>query len=91
MFENIFYKVCDRICKRFCLNPQIPQSEIAIPPPAKDNSQREKRSYICGLRKRIECDPLREYSTHSDRVTNIGFLLSLGGSTLPAAVTISAK
>ena len=39
---------------------------------------REKISYICGLRTRIECEPGGEHSTRSDRVTNIGYLLSLG-------------
>ena len=52
---------------------------------AKDSTQREKIPYICGLRTRIECEPVSEHSTHSDRVTNIGYLLSLGASTLPAA------
>ena len=33
-------------------------------------------------RARIECEPLREHSSHSDRVTNIGLLLSLGASYL---------
>ena len=27
---------------------------------------------------RIECEPLSEHSTNSDRVTNIGYWLSLG-------------
>ena len=44
-----------------------------------------KIPYICGLRARIECEPLSEHSTRSDRVTNIGLLLSLGAFTLPAA------
>ena len=39
--------------------------------------EREKRTYICGLGARIECEPLSEHSTHSDRVTDIGQLLSL--------------
>ena len=51
----------------------------------KDSSQREQISYICGLRARIECEPFSEHSTHSDRVTNIGYLLSLGASPLSAA------
>ena len=45
---------------------------------AKDSSQREKPTYICGLRARIECEPFSEHSTRSDRVTNIGYLLFLG-------------
>ena len=40
--------------------------------------EREKRTYICGLGARIECEPLSEHSTHSDRVTDIGSLLSFG-------------
>ena len=52
---------------------------------AKDSAKNKKLSYICGLRTRIECEPVSEHSTHSDRVTNIGYLLSLGASTLPAA------
>ena len=39
---------------------------------AKDSPGRENLSYICGLRTRIECEPLSEHSTRSDRVTNIG-------------------
>mgnify|MGYP004580462349 CR=1 FL=1 len=49
----------------------------------KDSSHIEKISYICGLRARIECEPLSEHSTHSDRVTNIGYLLYVGASPLP--------
>ena len=45
--------------------------------------EREKRTYICGLGARIECEPLSEHSTHSDRVTDIGSLLSFGMSPLP--------
>ena len=48
--------------------------------PPRNSTQREKNPYICGLRARIECEPLSEHSTHSDRVTNIGVLLSLGAS-----------
>ena len=55
-------------------------------PAATVSTQREKIPYICGLRARIECEPLSEHSTHSDRVTNIGYLLSLGASPLPAAI-----
>ena len=58
------------------LNPKFP-------PAAKDSSQRKKIPYICGLRARIECEPGGEHSTRSDRVTNIGYLLSLGASALP--------
>ena len=47
-------------------------------PIAKDSSKREPIPYICGLRARIECERVSEHSTHSDRVTNIGVLLSLG-------------
>ena len=62
---------------------KTPNSEFTST--AKDSTQREKIPYICGLRPRIECEPVSEHSTHSDRVTNIGYLLSLGASTLPAA------
>ena len=51
----------------------------------KHSTRREKISYICGLRTRIGCERVSEHSTHSDRVTNIGCLLSSGSSTLPAA------
>ena len=53
---------------------------------AKDSSQKKKIPYICGLRARIECEPFSEHSTHSDRVTNIGYLLSLGASPLPGQI-----
>ena len=56
-----------------------------FPPTAKDSSPKKTIAYICGLRARIECEPVSEHSTRSDRVTNIGYLLSLGASTLPAA------
>ena len=46
----------------------------------KHSTRREKITYICGLRTRIECERVSEHSTHSDRVTNIGYLLSLGAS-----------
>ena len=46
----------------------------------KHSTRREKITYICGLRTRIECEPGGEHSTRSDRVTNIGYLLSLGAS-----------
>ena len=45
---------------------------------AKDSSPKETIAYICGLRARIECERRGEHSTRSDRVTNIGYLLSLG-------------
>ena len=51
----------------------------------KNSSHREKIPYICGLRARIEYEPFSEYSTRSDRVTNIGYLLPVGASVLPAA------
>ena len=41
--------------------------------------------YICGLRARIECEPVSEHSTHSDRVTNIGYRFSSGASPLPTS------
>jgi len=52
---------------------------------AKDSSPKETIAYICGLRARIECEHGSEHSTHSDRVTNIGYCLFRGASTLPAA------
>ena len=55
---------------------KTPNSEFTLT--AKDSTQREKIPYICGLRTRIECEPGGEHSTRSDRVTNIGYLLSLG-------------
>ena len=42
---------------------------------AKDSTSTERIAYICGLRARIECEPVSEHSTHSDRVTNIGYSL----------------
>ena len=54
-------------------------------PTAKDSTPREKISYICGLRARIECEPFSEHSTRRDRVKNIGYLLSWCASILPAA------
>ena len=51
--------------------------------------QREPIPYICGLRARIECEPLSEHSTHSDRVTNIGDRLSLEASILPQQIRSS--
>ena len=52
----------------------------AFAPTAKDSSPKETIAYICGLRARIECEPLSEHSTHSDRVTNIGYCLFRGAS-----------
>ena len=60
---------------------KTPNSEFTST--AKDSTQREKIPYICGLRTRIECEPVSEHSTHSDRVTDIGSLLSFGTSPLP--------
>ena len=57
-----------------------------LSPPAKDSTLKNKKTYICGLRARIEYEPLSEYSTHSDRVTNIGYLLSWGVSALPVLI-----
>ena len=51
----------------------------------KDSSPKETIAYICGLRARIECEPFSEHSTHSDRVTNIGYGLFGRASPLPAA------
>ena len=56
--------------------PNLSNMNSDFAPTAKDSSQREKPSYICGLRARIEWEPVSEHSTRSDRVTNIGYLLS---------------
>ena len=42
------------------------------------HTQKTKKAnpYICDIRARIECEPLSECSTRSDRATNIGYLLS---------------
>ena len=47
---------------------------------AKDSSPNETIAYICGLRARIECEPISEHSTRRDRVTNIGYRLFGGAS-----------
>ena len=47
---------------------------------ANDSSPHETIAYICGLRARIECEPISEHSTRSDRVTNIGYRLFGGAS-----------
>ena len=47
---------------------------------AKDSSPKETIGYICGLRARIECEPISEHSTRRDRVTNIGYRLFGGAS-----------
>ena len=47
---------------------------------AKDSSPTETIAYICGLRARIECEPISEHSTRRDRVTNIGYRLFGGAS-----------
>ena len=41
--------------------------------PCTVSPKREKLFYICSLSARIECEPEGEHSTHSDRVTNIGY------------------
>ena len=55
-------------------NSPTPNSDFTLT--AKDSTPREQIAYICGLRTRIECEPVSKHSTHSDRVTNIGYLLS---------------
>ena len=47
---------------------------------AKDSSPKETIAYICGLRARIECEPISEHSPRWDRVTNIGYRLFGGAS-----------
>ena len=65
-------------------SPNLPPWILILFQP-KNSSPKEAIAYICGLRARIECEPLSEHSTHSDRVTNIGYCLFGGASTLPAA------
>ena len=55
------------------------------------SAQRENPPYICGFRARIECELFSGHSTRSDRVTNIGWILSLSASPLPAANQNSIK
>ena len=62
-----------------------PKINSDFPPTATVSTQSKKIPYICGLRAKIECEHGSEHSTHSDRVTNIGYLLSLGASFLPVA------
>ena len=54
---------------------------------AKDSSPKETIAYICGLRARIECEPISEHSTRRDRVTNIGYRLFGGGVSLRTKTT----
>ena len=42
----------------------------------------KKEGGICGLRERIECEPLSEHLTRRDRVKNIGYRLSPGAFVL---------
>ena len=58
-------------------------SQVKFAQTAKDSSPKETIAYICGLRARIECEPISEHSTRRDRVTNIGYRL-FGGGRLPA-------
>ncbi len=58
--------------------PNPPTRNSDFSPATKVSSPREPIPYICGLRARIECEPLSEHSTRSDRVTNIGYRLSWG-------------
>ena len=66
------------------VNPQSLQHQILISLQQPKTAPKERRHPI-GLRARIGCEPLSEHLTRSDRVTNIGCLLSLGASPLPAA------
>ena len=66
-------------------NPKASNINSEFTSTAKDSSLQETIAYICGLRARIECKPLSEHSTRSDRVTNIGYCLLEGASPLPAA------
>ena len=54
-------------------------------PQAKGDAPQESLTPIFVVRTRIEYERLSEHSTHNDRVTNIGWLLSCGASPLPAA------
>ena len=62
--------------------PKFSNVNSDFAPAAKVSFQREPIPYICGLRARIECEPVSEHSTRSDRVTNIGYRLSLEASVL---------
>ncbi len=64
-------------------SPNPPTKNSDLSPAAKVSFQRGKAPYICSLRARIEYEPLSEYSTRSDRVTDIGCLSSWGASPLP--------
>ena len=64
----------------YLLSPKTPFTYLFY---QKTEPPKRTLPYICGLRARIECEPLSEHSTHSDRVTNIGYLLSWGASALP--------
>ena len=79
---NVFIHI-QKIIKSFSFHPQIPTITILVfLTSATVNPEIEKLSYICGLRARIECEPLSEHSTHSNRVTNIDYMLSLRASHL---------
>ena len=58
---------------------------FGVTPTAKNSSAKETIAYICSLRTRIECEPVSEHSTRSDRATNIGYGLFSGASPLPSA------
>ena len=72
---NIFLVLLFDISANESPNPPTKNSDFS--PVAKVSSQREPIPYICGLRTRIECEPVSEHSTRRDRVTNIGYRLSL--------------
>ena len=70
--ETVFLKFA-----MFWRIPKFSNVNSDFAPAAKVSFQKGKIPYICGLRARIECEPFSEHSTHSDRVTNIGYLLFL--------------
>ena len=57
----------------YLLSPKTPLTYLFY---QKTEPPKRTLPYICGLRARIECEPLSECSTRSDRATNIGYLLS---------------
>ena len=77
-YSIIFLVLLFNISVNESSNPPTKNSDLS--PAAKVSFQREPIPYICGLRARIECEPLSEHSTRSDRVTNIGDRLSLEAS-----------
>ena len=64
LLENIIADNIGNWDKDFSVQPQIPTTTILIQlNPATVSLRREPIPYICGLRTRIECEPLSEHST----------------------------